>query len=434
MNIIIGHANMDLDCLGSIVLAKYLYPGYVAVKSRIVHPVVKNVLNLYKKHLDLEIGKSLTDQHVEKIVIVDTRSRARVKEFFDYFELTSPDPEIIIYDHHVSDTLDIEGAELISEKWGANVSLMVRELKKREIHISPEDATIAMTGLYGDTGSFSFENVSSSDFEAASWLLSMGANLKLVKKFMQPLKEEAQLSLFHQVMNRLTYKKIHGHYILCSYIEIPKQTAGIGGVVEKVFDIESPDAFFLMVGIEKTRTTLMIARSQKERINVCSLLKPYGGGGHALAASAKRKKVFGERVLEEFIWYLRASLVPSVSAGQLMTHDVGMIYEDWTLMDASKFLEGIMHTGAPVIDREGYLKGVLTLRDISKGRKGNQMHSPVKSYMSRKITTFREDSSIREMEEVFLSKNIGHIPVVESERVVGIVTRQDFLDYIQHRQ
>ena len=38
MKIIVGHSNMDLDCIGSIVLAKYLFTDYMPVKSRLIHP------------------------------------------------------------------------------------------------------------------------------------------------------------------------------------------------------------------------------------------------------------------------------------------------------------------------------------------------------------------------------------------------------------
>ena len=49
MKIIVGHSNMDLDCIGSIVLARYIFPDYQPVKSRLIHPVAKNLQNMYKK-------------------------------------------------------------------------------------------------------------------------------------------------------------------------------------------------------------------------------------------------------------------------------------------------------------------------------------------------------------------------------------------------
>lgn len=431
MNIIIGHSNMDLDCIGSMVLAGYLYPDYKIIRSRLAHPVAKNVLNLYKNHIDFESNKILKGELIDKVVIVDTRTSNRVKEYFEFADYTINDVEdVIIYDHHESDCCDIVDAELHTEPLGANVSIMVKKIREKGITITPEDATIALVGIFGDTGSFTFDSATPDDFGAASWLLTQGAQNKIVRKFLKPMKEEAQLDIFHSVMNRLEVKKILGHYILLSFIEIPKQTSGIGGVVEKVMDVENPDAFFLIVSIAKGAQTLIIGRSQKDRININTLLKPYGGGGHAMASSAKIKELKDSSFIDEFIWYLRCSLIPSISAGSLMTPNVYTINQNATLLDASIYLEQIRHTGCPVVNDEETLVGVITLRDISKGRMAEQMTSPVKSYMARKVETFSIDSSVREIENTFFSKNIGHIPVISNSKVVGIVTRQDFLNHI----
>lgn len=431
MNIIIGHSNMDLDCIGSLVLAGYLYPDYRIIRSRLVHPVAKNVLNLYKRQLDFDYPKDLKGVNIDKVVVVDTRTTNRIKECFEFSDYTINDvEEVVIYDHHEADCCDIERATLISEPLGANVSILVKKLKERDIKISPEDATIALAGIYGDTGSFTFDSVTTDDFEAASWLLSQGAILNIVKKFLKPMKEEAQIDIFHTVMNRLETKKILGHFILLSHITLPKQFPGIGAVVEKVMDVENPDAFFLVVAIEKGKQTLIIGRSQMDRISICDLLKVYGGGGHTQAASAKLKGFKDPNFLDELIWHLKCSLIPSISAGVLMTPKVYTIQDTCTLLEASVYLEKIQHTGCPVVDDDNELVGVLTLRDISKGRKAGQMNAPVKSYMSKKVETFTLDSSVREIENTFFSKNIGHIPVVSEKRVVGIVTRQDFLDFI----
>lgn len=431
MNIIIGHSNMDLDCIGSMVLAGYLYPDYTIIRSRLAHPVVRNVLNIYKNHLDFNSSKILKGEHIDKVVIVDTRTSNRVKEYFEFADYSINDvDEVIIYDHHEADSCDIHGAILRTEHLGANVSIMVKKLRKADITITPEDATIAILGIFGDTGSFRFDSTTSDDLDAASWLMSQGAKSKMVRKFLKTMKEEAQIGIFHSVMNRLEVKKILGHYILLSYIELPKQTSGLSSVVDKIMDVENPDAFFLIVAIEKGNQTLIIGRSQKERINMNTLLKPYGGGGHVMASSAKIKEKKGSAFIDEFVWYLRCSLIPSISAGSLMTPEVLTLNENASLLDASLYLEQIQHTGCPVVNDNNELVGVITLRDISKGRMAEQMRSPVKSYMARKLETFSIDSSVRDIEKTFFSKNIGHIPVVSSKKVVGIVTRQDFLNHI----
>ncbi|HAE21751.1 MAG TPA: hypothetical protein DCG47_05430, partial [Spirochaetaceae bacterium] len=71
MKIIVGHSNMDLDCIGSIILAKYLFPDHVPVKSYLVHPVARKLMNLYKNRLGFATSADLKGQTIERMVVVD---------------------------------------------------------------------------------------------------------------------------------------------------------------------------------------------------------------------------------------------------------------------------------------------------------------------------------------------------------------------------
>ncbi len=420
---------MDLDCIGSMVLARCLFPDHRLVKSRLIHPVARNLYNLYQNQLNFLPIEELKDEEIERIVIVDTRSQARVKENFKYIR---PEKAVIeIFDHHPSDTADIEGAEIHEDDCGANTTLLGMELLKRGISVSPEEATIALTGIYADTGNFSHENVQSADFQVASFLIQKGASLKLVMTFLKSLKEEHQLTLFHDLLNRLVYKDFNGHFIILSYMELEKQVGGLAAVAEKIFEVENPDAFFAVFAFRKENQALVIARSQKEVIAVNKILKIFGGGGHAQAASALFKNEPGRLVYETLEEYLKTALIPAVTASRIMSKDVSVIREDWSLMEASIFLEEISHTGAPVINEAGKLAGFMTLRDIMKGRKAEQMHAPVKAYMTRKVISGRPKTTIREIETLLFTNNIGHLPIMEGERVVGIVTRSDYLNFIK---
>ncbi len=431
MTILVGHSNMDLDCLGSLVLGRYLYPDALCVKSRLIHPVAKSLYNLYKNHLDFLSSGALRGKDVDKIVVFDTRTTGRIKEYLEF--LPDFNGEMYIYDHHSNDSCDLENACILSEDYGANTTVVASLLMEKNIKVDPVDATIALTGIFADTGNFTHENVCLQDFTAASWLLKQGASMKLVSQFLKPLKQEYQITLFHQVLNRLVYKKIHGHTIILSYYEMKDQVSGLAPIVEKVFEVENADACFVLFGLEKAKKTLIIGRSQKETIDVSSILAPWGGGGHTRAASAQLKGKFGQEVYESFIHGLTHSLVPAVSAEDLMTTDVDIIRDGWTVLDASLFLEKNGHTGAPVLNDEELLVGFMTLRDISKARKSEQMHSPVRSYMTRKVRSCCRDASIKELESFFLQHNVGHIPVAQEGKLIGIVTRTDYLNYLERR-
>ena len=434
MNILLGHTNMDLDCIGSIVMARYLFPGYVPVKSRLIHPVAKNLYNLYQNHLGFINPMDLEGEDVEHVVIFDTRSHKRLREYFDRLG-EDWNGKVDIYDHHVNDSLDIPGATLHECTYGSNTTFICEKLIEKGIEIVPDDATIALCGIFADTGNFTHQNVNEKDFAAASWLMKMGANKNIAMKFLSKLSEEYQVTLFHQVLNNLEIRNIHGHSIAIAYMELEEQVNGLAAVIEKAFEIEHCGAIFGIIGFCDSGNTLIIGRSRKEKIDMLPILGDWGGGGHSRAGSALLKKKFGTQIKDDFLKHLQSELLPAIKAENLMTSNVLTINENLTILEASIYLEEIGHTGVPVENDEGVLSGMITLRDISKARKVKQMHSRIKGYMTKKVFYTEKDASIREIEKIFNKHHVGHIPVLDKDKkILGILTRRDYLDFLERQK
>jgi tRNA nucleotidyltransferase (CCA-adding enzyme) len=424
MKIIVGHTNMDLDCFGSLALARVLFPGYRAVRSRLIHPVARTLFNLYADYLDLASVGDLAGEKVERMVVVDTRSRGRIKEFLAGMDTLPP---IEVWDHHPEDTSDIEGAVVRQADVGANTTLLAGEAMRRGCTLRAEDATIALTGIYADTGNFTHENVRSADFEAAAWLVTQGASLPLVKSFLRTLTEESQVTLFHELLNRLSYQTVHGHLVATLYREMDRQVGGLAAVVEKVFEVEGPDALFAVFAFLHDNENLVIARSQKSGVDVSHVLRAFGGGGHAQASSALVKGHTGRDTYHAVQACLQTMLAEAVSATSIMETRVETLPSDCTLEEASRRLADADRSGMPVTGKAGELCGYLSLRDIMKARRGGQMTAPVNSHMVRKVVSGAPTSSLREIENIFFGHTIYDLPIVDQGRVVGIVTRDAYL-------
>ena len=432
MNIIIGHSNMDLDCFGSMILASYLYPGYSMVRSRFIHPVAKNLYNLYQNRLNMITAADIKGKSVDHLVVVDTRSYGRVKEFLSIID--GAPRKIEIFDHHPSDSDDIDDAKIHYEECGSNTSLIGMRLIKRGITVTPDDATIALTGIYADTGNFTHNNVGTIDFSVASFLTEQGASLKIVRKLLETLKEKYQITIFHDILNRLTYKDMNGHMIIMSYLEIEKQENGLAAVIDKIFEIENPDAFFAIFASKKEKDVIIIARGQNRAIDLNAVMKKFGGGGHRFASSAHIKNKSGLAVYAELEEYLFEAISPASNVSEIMSSKVSSINQGKTLLDASMLMEQIDHTGLIVTGDLGELTGIITLKEIMKGRRANQMNAPIKSYMTANPASAMINTSIRQLEELFYGSNIGHIPVLDKKRIVGLVTRTDYLNYVKKRR
>ena len=428
MNIIIGHSNTDLDCLASMIAAQKLYPGYDIIISGLLNPLAGNVVSFYITRLSFKGPADLKDQQIDNVVVVDTRSSMRVKEFFA--NISRVNGSITIFDHHPTDGCDIPGAELNYVKNGANTSTMVLKLMEKGIKLDSDEATIALTGIYADTQSFTTDSVTPEDFQAASYLISQGASMKLARFFLQPLKNDYQISYFHTLLNVIDRHVIKGHEVLVSYLDLPKRVNGLAAVVEQVFSVEKADAIFAMFHCQADDSTSIIARSRKKAVPVNQILSVWGGGGHEKAASATIKKT-GDMNVPLMLKEELQKLPPDRTAESIMTTPVKTIPMNVSIARAKEYLEEINHTAAPVVDDEGKMVGMMGNKNIRNAEKAGCMETMVPAYMNKKVVSINKDSTMREIEKVFLENKYNHMPVIDdSSMLVGILTRKDFLKAI----
>jgi tRNA nucleotidyltransferase (CCA-adding enzyme) len=436
VKIIIGHSNMDLDCIGSMVLARYLFPDHRPVASRRVHPVARPLYHLFADRLGFLPAEQLRGQNVERIVVVDTRVLRRVEEFLWHLSVPAsgrPGVDVLVFDHHPGDTSDIPGAVIRERLVGANTTLLGLELLRRSVTLDPDDATIALAGIYADTGNFTHENVQHADFQVASLCLQSGASLNLVRSFLRPLREGQQLALLHETLNRLTYHDYAGHLVLLAFLELERQVPGLAAVADQVFEVEAPDALFAVFAFEREKQCLIVARSRSQEIDLLESLAPFGAAGHALAASATLKERAGRQVFEELERHLARSLRPAPTAASLLQPAPCVLRPEQTLAEAAAALERAGRSGAPVLSGEELLEGYLSRQDIEKARRASRMQAPVRAYMTRNPIAVTPSSPLREIGQLFADHSISSLPVVEGGRLAGLVRREDYLRLMDER-
>src|SRR5690606_39083721 len=99
-------------------------------------------------------------------------------------------------------------------------------------------------------------------------------------------------------------------------------------------------------------------------------------------------------------------------------------------------------SGAPVVDSQGHLIGVLSegdcLRGILSGAYYEAVGGSVSSYMNTQVETISPEADIIEVSERFLRGRLGRLPVVENGRLIGQISRSDVLravkEFAQHDQ
>lgn len=101
------------------------------------------------------------------------------------------------------------------------------------------------------------------------------------------------------------------------------------------------------------------------------------------------------------------------------------------LLDAVHTLVVKRISGAPVVDERGNLVGVLSERDFLKavviaGYHGERS-GRVGDYMSSKVEAVHADDTLLDVASQFVRMKFRRFPVVEDNRVVGVIARRDAL-------
>jgi CBS domain-containing membrane protein len=93
----------------------------------------------------------------------------------------------------------------------------------------------------------------------------------------------------------------------------------------------------------------------------------------------------------------------------------------------------------PIVDREGDVVGLVTLRDLFRGALGSMDELPlsveremlrrrrVRDIMQSEPDTIEAETSLVEAAQMLLENKVGCLLVVEGMRLVGILTEADFV-------
>jgi CBS domain-containing protein len=114
------------------------------------------------------------------------------------------------------------------------------------------------------------------------------------------------------------------------------------------------------------------------------------------------------------------------TVGDLMTSDVLTAAPEDTIGEtAQKMVE--LGVSSAVVSDYGRLIGIVTERDLTRAVAG-RVHSSearVREWMTADPVTLSRDASPAEAAKLMLENGFRHVPIVEDERTVGIISIRD---------
>ena len=123
---------------------------------------------------------------------------------------------------------------------------------------------------------------------------------------------------------------------------------------------------------------------------------------------------------------LKSVLIRDHMSTRLVTLD-----PDMDILGAVNLLITNVIAGAPVVDGNRNLVGILTERDCMRVAMQAEYHGmpggPVRRYMTKDPQYVSPDESILHVAQLFIDGKYHRYPVVKNDRLVGMISRRDVM-------
>lgn len=425
MQIVTTHKNADFDAFASVVAATLLFPEALAVLPKTLNPNVKAFLSIHKDLFETHTPGEIDLKRVQRLIVVDASSWNRLDRM-DALKARK-ELEIQVWDHHI-EAGTIRAARSCIEAVGATTTLLVRELRRRHKILTPMQATLLLAGIYEDTGNLTFPSTRAEDAHAAGWLMERKADLDILNTFLKPVYSEKHKAILFQMLQHAKRSRVKGHSISINTVAVEGHVDSLAVIVRMYLDILNVDAAFGIFAEASKNRCMVIGRSQIEGLDVGSIMRRMGGGGHPRAGSAQIKGADPDAVEQRILELIRGNQQASVPISDLMSFPVHTVTPETRMEEVALMLRTKGITGIPVVNGERVV-GMISRRDFRKMRKESQIKAPVRAFMATDVLTIAPDKSLTQAAQLMVQHDVGRLPVVDNGRVIGIITRSDLMRY-----
>lgn len=430
LTVITTHVNADFDAVASLLAAQKLYPDSVVVFPGSQEQTLRNFfINSMAYLFNMVDMNSIDFSKIRRLVLVDTRQPGRIGKLASIVDRS--DLEIHIYDHHPSMPNDIKGNYELIASTGATVTILTEIIQKRQIEIEPDEATILISGIYEDTGSFTFPSTTAQDFNAAAILLNKGANLNTVSDLISREISPEQVSLLNDMLQGSIHFNIHGIDVVVSTVNTDNYVPDFAFLVHKMVKMENLNAIFALA--QMGNKVYIVARSRVPEVDVGSILKSINGGGHSYAAAGTIRGKTLVQAQHELVDLLYKKIRSRHLAADLMTSPAITASFGIDCRTAHDLLTRYNINALVVIRNisgKDQLKGYITRQVIEKALYHKLDHVQITEYMTTDVQYVTPESDILEIQEKIIENKQRVLPVLDNGNICGVITRTDLLNHL----
>ncbi len=244
-----------------------------------------------------DITFGTTNANFDLIITVDTGDLVQIGKLYEENKALFQNGPLLNIDHHASNA-KFGTHNFLDYKVAATTQLitpLILELEKGsgDTLVDEDVATLLLTGIITDTGSFQHSNTTPEAFEVAAELLDRGARQQEIIKHIFKTKSLATLKLWGKVLSKIKYeedsKLVYSTITLKDLEETGAKSDDSGGIIDELMS-NAPKAEVVMLLKEKEPGFLSGSlRAPGQIADVSAIAARIGGGGHKKAAGFRIK-------------------------------------------------------------------------------------------------------------------------------------------------
>lgn len=113
---------------------------------------------------------------------------------------------------------------------------------------------------------------------------------------------------------------------------------------------------------------------------------------------------------------------------EIMTANVLSVRDDSEVEDAARMLARHRITGLPVVNAAGGVVGLVSELDLI-----TKIGRTVADVMTRGVISISADAEVEQLTDLLASRRIRRVPVMDGDKLVGVVSRSDLVKQIAMR-
>ena len=278
---LISHLDPDGDNLGSLTgLSKSLLNF-----GKEVYPIEFDKIPENLKFLpNLNLLSDNTDINIDMIICLDCANYERLGQIDELFNKAKFRINI---DHHQSNEF-YGDVNIVKKGYSSTCELVFDLINEINLPIDKEISMSLLTGISTDTGRFLYSATTADTLAKASKLVENGADMMKINELIyQSKKFEAQL-LENEILSKT---EIYNDYVAIGFVmtdQLNKYNVEISDIDSVINTFRDTDKIKISVLIkQQTENEYKVSFRSKGNIDVGSIAKNLGGGGHKNAAATR---------------------------------------------------------------------------------------------------------------------------------------------------